>query len=874
MSISSQLRKHVRTLAIPPLGAAYVTRVVNANVPSRLPNGRYLSVHDTIASRKMRWTQNSESRTAELPFLLWCEFSSTVIAYYDQPEPIKVTYRNMDGKKVTHLETPDFLVVKQDGVYLVECKKVSFLEKAVVDQPNRFVKTANGYASPPAIAAAKEIGLNHMISTDRDFTTAFTRNCIFLLNFIDDLCSHDDAISEQLVQTIRRSGNRIRLKDLNDVFPQSAVIQAIFHRQIFVDLRSQLLCQPDFVWVYHDQTYMNAVNRLIKDNQLIAADSIRQLKDAKSVWWQEAEWEVLSVSVTPSTSLTIRGSSTLITLTEDELTAAFTRQEIYVQDPSCLADRSAENILCAHKAHHIEEALARQATLNGSASEEASVSGRTLARWRKKAQLATDPFLGLIPDKHKRGNRTPRLSQDVSALIDQHIKAALLQPSPPSAYQVYGNFKKSCEELSLPPCSLKTFYAHVNKIDKRYRELKQKGFKAAYALGPEPREIDLDWDLPYHGDFIFEVAHVDHTPIEMTLISKITGEPLEGTLNLSTLYDGHSRMILAVYISFEKPSYRATMMLLRECYRRYLRLPLFLMVDHGSDFRSNYFDATLADLGVHKRRRPKCASRHGSIIERVFGTAESELVHCLEGNKQLQKLGRGQSTSHHSSKRASWTPDAFDTALKDYAYLRYPQIERRGISETAQSRWDRSLSSFDECPGTKPKSEAAFAIATLPDAHSKDGCRTLKQNQLQLNNITYLLSAKVPGYSGKKCRIPVKYDPYNIAHIWGRIENRWVKLSTNDVLVRECHDKGVQLAHMEVYSRRLRHSRRYRQGPKTSAALHHHEAQAEHNQFNIGQAISAATDIQKESSFAPAAIDFDALELLPSTRLSGGDRNE
>src|SRR5690606_17757187 len=116
---------------------------------------------------------------------------------------------------------------------------------------------------------------------------------------------------------------------------------------------------------------------------------------------------------------------------------------------------------------------------------------------------------------------------------------------------------------------------------------------------------------------------------------------------------------------------------------------------------------------------------------------------------------------------------------------------------------------------------------------SRDGCRVLNKNQLHFNNISYLLSAKVAGYSGGKCRIPVKYDPYNIAHIWGRIKNRWVRLTTNDVLVRECHDKGVQLAHMEVYSRRLRHSKRYRQGPKASLALHAQNPQPEQHQFNL-----------------------------------------
>src|SRR5690606_26658523 len=261
-----------------------------------------------------------------------------------------------------------------------------------------------------------------------------------------------------------------------------------------------------------------------------------------------------------------------------------------------------------------------------------------------------------------------RLCIDVLTLMESFHKK-LLMPSPPSGYAIYGEFKAECERRGLPSCSYKTFNTRFRKLDNRYITLKQKGFRAAYALGPYPREIDLNWDLPYHGDFIFELAHIDHTPIELILISELNGDELEGTLSLSIMYDGHSRVILAIYISYEKPSYRATMMLLRECYRRFKRLPLFLATDHGPDFESTYFDSTLADLGMHKRRRPKCASRHGSIIERVFGTTETELIHTLGGNKQLQKLGRSQSTTHRPENFATWTPDEFNIKLKDYAYL-------------------------------------------------------------------------------------------------------------------------------------------------------------------------------------------------------------
>src|SRR5690606_37991882 len=101
------------------------------------------------------------------------------------------------------------------------------------------------------------------------------------------------------------------------------------------------------------------------------------------------------------------------------------------------------------------------------------------------------------------------LTNDELQLLEFFYKKILLQPSPPSVYATYGKYKAECLKRGIPECSYKTFNERFKNFDPRYITLKQKGFRAAYARGPEPREVDIDWDLPYHGDFIFEIAHVD-----------------------------------------------------------------------------------------------------------------------------------------------------------------------------------------------------------------------------------------------------------------------------------------------------------------------------------------------------------------------------
>lgn len=861
MSISKkQLIKLLRKIVRNEKGISYVLRLIKNNAPSRRPTGNYLSVHDTIASRKMGWTRDSESRSVELPLILWCEFSSDVLLYWSQPEKIKITYKNSNGRTISYLITPDLLVITHTEVYLVECKKKSWIDNAIVEQPDKYRKTDKGYEYIPALETANTMGLGHRISTDRDFTPIFTRNCTYLLNFIDDLLTHEESETEKIAEFIKRNGNRLKLNKIYEVFSQISVLRGFFHKRLFFNFNEELLCNPENTWIYAEKNYLDAIQSTISKNNLLNATSIDQIINEKNIWWNDTQFEILCTSLTPAITMTIRSKDRIIKLSEVEIQNIINLEEFYVATADDTGKNSA-NILCSKKSYQIDEAILRHAILNGS-RKNYKYSSRTIYRWKEKINESSDPFVALLSKTELRGNREPRLSETVLTLMGEFYNV-LLKPSPPSVYSIYGRFTDECKNRGLLECSYKTFNERFKKFETYYITLKQKGFRAAYALGPQPREIDLDWDLPYHGDFIFEIAHVDHTPIELTLISKLNGEVLEGTLTLSIMYDGHSRTILAVYISFEKPSYRSTMMLLRECYRRFKRLPVFLVVDHGPDFESTYFDSTLADLGLNKRRRPKCASRHGSIIERVFGTTESELIHTLAGNKQLQKLGRGQSTTHKSEKFAAWTPDEFNSRLKDYAYLHYPTINRRGISETPQNRWDCSLKKFDEMPGIKVLSEASFFISTLPDADGKE-FKSLRKNQLIFRNTTYILSKKVAGYSGGKIQVRVKYNPYDYCHIWALVAGCWVRMATNDVLVRECHDKGIQLPHMEIFSRHLRNSRRYRKGPQQSAAVHFNNPQHEQHAFNTknsGLGVPLSQEMEKLS--ANCSIDIQSIEILP-----------
>ena len=100
----------------------------------------------------------------------------------------------------------------------------------------------------------------------------------------------------------------------------------------------------------------------------------------------------------------------------------------------------------------------------------------------------------------------------------------------------------------------------------------------------------------------------------------------------TVMVDSYSKRILAVYFSFEEPSHRSCMMVIRICVQRWLRLPQTIITDNGKEFHSIYFKQLLAYYRCTQKYRPPGEPRYGNPVERIFGTTNTLWIHELRGN--------------------------------------------------------------------------------------------------------------------------------------------------------------------------------------------------------------------------------------------------
>ncbi len=114
--------------------------------------------------------------------------------------------------------------------------------------------------------------------------------------------------------------------------------------------------------------------------------------------------------------------------------------------------------------------------------------------------------------------------------------------------------------------------------------------------------------------------------------------------------------------------------MLRACVRRWGRLPQTLVVDGGKEFSSVYFETLLARYAVTKKTRPATSPRFGSVCERLFGTANTELIHRLAGNTQITKNVRQVTKANDPRASACWTFGALLEALEEWADTVYDTL--------------------------------------------------------------------------------------------------------------------------------------------------------------------------------------------------------
>jgi putative transposase len=766
--------------AVPDEGRRLI-RTIRTSEPSRRTRSGPKNVACRYPSKKMGVTIQAESHTNELAALYEWDHDEVTQEFYDQPPSIKLSYRAKNGRMVYPLHTPDYFVISQEWIGWVECKTEEQLLKLAETQPARYQQDGEGnWRCPPGEMYAEQFGLGYRVRSSRENEWILLRNLTFLSDYMDADCPDPTDEQRRFAAELFRSRPWMPLIDLvraDARLPSDAVYKLIVDGDLYFPMRSQPLAELEYAIIYRDETAAEAY-RLQSQPLQSQFESVEPVEIAPGgrLLWAGAPWRIENVGGGAVFLRNAEGHSSR--LRQEELDDYLREGLITGLPPSNDADRQHAVLTAVTEAspEAMQEAVERYRMLHPEHGVPSNLSRcpRTLKRLRKQYREAEllhgNGMVGLYPQIHRRGNRCRKLDEAVIKIMKEVIQEKYLVPHRPTRKSAYGEAVLRCKDDGLVPPSAKAFRAEINRISRHEQELKRSGKRAAYAF--EEFYWRLDMTTPRHGERPFDIAHIDHTQLDIEVADRRYGKVFDRPW-LSVMLDAYSREPLAYWISFDSPSYVSCMMLIKECVKRHARVPRILVLDGGSEFDSVYFETLIAHFNILKKSRAKSKARFGSVLERFFGTTNTQMVHNLRGNTQATKTPRQCTPSHNPRKHVAWTLAGLHEAFGDWLDRVYRVNEHPALGVSPAEAFATGLLDFGNRAHKRISYTKGFELMCMPST-SKGTAKVNPVSGIKVNYRWYWCAYfRDPALHRKS--VPVRYDPQDASLAFAYVGGCWVE---------------------------------------------------------------------------------------------------
>ncbi|KVU05507.1 hypothetical protein WK62_13320 [Burkholderia ubonensis] len=625
--------------------------------PSRLPcpkMGMYVNV------------ANALERRAALSYM----FDDQVVGYLDGAISLNIAYPSRNGQTIHYNHVPAFLVMTADQLYLDDWLPFARTEKSDQQSGGRFVVAGNQTRSPQVEAAAIALGLTYRLRTDRELSDRVSRNQDFLRTYLLDSGSVERGFDRELAEFFQLNGYAT-LGELFDALPHRAkddFYLALAERRILSDWSSAFVKDCNRFMVFRDAVALD----------LYQHSFAQPANDGLPPWHRE----LLAVGAKltlAGTHYTVAASGNLEVLLQSEedrepliLRQSFVEQAYAsgtlvlidrVDDPPGLTVDSPWRCASTRAVQHAQkmrDLLAAWEAGDRSAAVR-EYSDRTYREYARKKREATacgsDVLAAFLPRWQARGNRLIKVKPEVDELMTKAIEEKYETLTGKSKWFVYGEL---CDELAEigETVSKQTFLKRIKRENGARMERKRRGRKAAYQV--TPLHWTMNRETPVHGDYPMQFVHIDHTPLEIEVVSMESGETL-GRPYLTLLICAYSRRILGFYLSLLSPRYLSCMAAVLDMIRRFGRVPATLIFDGGAEFGSRDFFNLLNFLRIEAKSRPASACRYGAVIERYFGVTQTMLLHNLPGNTKMRRCVRELTAETNPARLARLTlPDLYE----------------------------------------------------------------------------------------------------------------------------------------------------------------------------------------------------------------------
>lgn len=365
---------------------------------------------------------------------------------------------------------------------------------------------------------------------------------------------------------------------------------------------------------------------------------------------------------------------------------------------------------------------------------------------------------------------TVRIDEKYIPLLKNAIENEYLTTKKISVTALFESIKIQCVKLDIDTVPYSTVNSIIKRIRKDIIARMRDGKKAGEFYDPVDRGFaDEDALFPLH------IVQIDHTELDMDVIDDETGL-VSGRPWITLGIDVYSRAIWCMYVSFEPPSANRVRKALehgiffkksKEKYKTNNEWDIFgrpdtIYLDNGPDFKSIEVKRMINEtLKSNVKYRPVKTPNYGAIIERLFGTINSKLIHRLDGTRKSNVTDLGD---YKPEEEAKLTLNDIIEILTIYIVDIYHFSKHKSLPLYANNPMARYIEGIEKAGYPEfiySQDEEIYKIelmSTIERPYTRDG--------LRLNNIIYQSEEFIKFIGGKHTKYKVKYDLDDISYVY------------------------------------------------------------------------------------------------------------
>src|ERR1700752_2457385 len=187
----------------------------------------------------------------------------------------------------------------------------------------------------------------------------------------------------------------------------------------------------------------------------------------------------------------------------------------------------------------------------------------------------------------------------------------------------------------------------------------------------------------------------------------------------------------------------------------------------------------MAAFEITIKTRPASQPRFGGVVERLFKTANKELIHNLKGNTQITRDVRQITKDNDPRRLAVWSLGWLDVALCDWAYNRYDVERHWTIKRSPRDVFAATLRLTGERKHRLIRYDEHFMKLTLPSTR-KGTAKYEAGKGFKCHGEYYRYigdEVNEDDLDGKQLR--VRYEPFNLKYGYIYFNKRWLDCVTD-----------------------------------------------------------------------------------------------